>query len=200
MEESKPEIHKEILLTMFSHIHNLFKKHNIKYWLDGGSLLGAIREGEMISYDDDIDLGVLSKQWGQVIKVLPQLCDDKYKILYQINQDLIKVFVPDMWMKNKNTNKIYGTPTIDIFKWTKANEKIELANPSHRKQFKNCYYNKNELFPLRLYKFNNLPAYGAMNGLPYLFRYYGEDCLTVKKMEVRNETNPILKKNELITI
>ena len=34
----------------------LLKKHNIKTWLDAGTLLGVIRDGELIEHDTDVDI------------------------------------------------------------------------------------------------------------------------------------------------
>ena len=31
----------------------LFNKHNINYWLDSGTLLGAVRDGDVAKGDDD---------------------------------------------------------------------------------------------------------------------------------------------------
>ena len=35
----------------------------IKFWLNFGTLLGAIRDGSLISYDHDIDLRILARSW-----------------------------------------------------------------------------------------------------------------------------------------
>ena len=54
------------------------------------------------------------------------------------------------------------------------------------------------MFPLKIYQFNNLYLWGANNGKPYLFRYYGNDCLTIKKRYIRDEKNALLKNDEEI--
>ena len=46
---------------------------------------------------------------------------------------------------------------------------------------------------LKKYNFNGLVVHGANNGYPYCFRYYGNDCMTNKKCEYRNESNPLFK-------
>ncbi len=48
------------------------KKYNIKYWLDLGTCLGAYRHNGFIPWDDDIDIGLLRKDYNRLISVLKE--------------------------------------------------------------------------------------------------------------------------------
>lgn len=195
-----PETTKNILLEMMKEIHKVLTEHKIKYFIEGGSLLGAVRHKGIIPHDDDIDLGCFDYDFEKIIPLFEKTIIFHPTIPIQVQRttkDMIKVFVPNLWFKNKETGHIIGTPTIDIFKYTKGNNIIKLASISERQRFPNCYYHKSDLFPLKPYEFNNITVIGANNPLPYLFRYYGSDCLTTYKIDIRKEDGQQKDRNKI---
>lgn len=53
------EVH-EVLFSLLEVVDEVCNILNIPYWLDGGTLLGAVRSGGFIPWDDDIDVALLA--------------------------------------------------------------------------------------------------------------------------------------------
>lgn len=65
------------LLAMMKDIDAFFKRENISYSLDGGTLLGAIRHDGFIPWDDDIDIMVDRDNHNKIISSFHK-CDGYY--------------------------------------------------------------------------------------------------------------------------
>lgn len=113
---------RHIELDMLLCIDSITKKLGIKYFLVGGSLLGAIRHQGFIPWDDDIDVGMLRHDYNRFIqeaqKMLPPYyfiqtneTDKEYYLTFAKLRDSRTTFVESS-SANKNINHgVY----IDIF-------------------------------------------------------------------------------------
>ena len=60
-----------VMLEMVKELDRICRKHDIPYFLYGGTLLGAIRHDGFIPWDDDLDVGLMRKDFQRLMKVLP---------------------------------------------------------------------------------------------------------------------------------
>ncbi len=59
-----------IMFDMLVEFDSLCKKHQLQYWLDSGSLLGAVRHQGFIPWDDDIDLSMPLEDYQQFLSIV----------------------------------------------------------------------------------------------------------------------------------
>jgi lipopolysaccharide cholinephosphotransferase len=60
---------KDELLSILVMFDQFCREHDIKYWLFGGTLLGAVRHHGFIPWDDDIDIAMTRDDWNKLVKV-----------------------------------------------------------------------------------------------------------------------------------
>lgn len=65
---------------MLRYIDDICKSHNISYWLSSGTLLGAVRHGGFIPWDDDLDIEMLRPDYERLIEILKKQQSSKYII------------------------------------------------------------------------------------------------------------------------
>lgn len=127
------EQHQQILYEILYMVDDFCKEHNIKYFLVGGSLLGAVRHQGIIPWDDDIDIAMIRDEYERFIELFNEFPPKGYRILYYNNCNYFLPFVKmekvgtesidkGFWMKGKEV----GT-AIDIFPYDGCPGNIEQA-------------------------------------------------------------------------
>ena len=63
----------KVAVEALRQVKEILDKHGVEYWLDCGTLLGAVRDGKFIPWDGDIDLGTLESQMSKIKIVAKEL-------------------------------------------------------------------------------------------------------------------------------
>lgn len=177
------------LRNILKDLDSLFDMFGITYWIDGGTLLGAVRSQDVIPWDDDADISVLLKDEQKLLSLIPRLNQMGYGFskfwggykIYPLNGIDIK-FYNRNWKWNETSKDIedqenfnYKYPFVDVFIVNKFNNIYHYNNKYVQRVWPNYYYKNDELFPLKKYKFNSFYLSGPNNPLPYLNRSYGNE-------------------------
>lgn len=59
-------------LDLLMELDRVCRKYDITYTIDGGSILGAVRHGGFIPWDDDIDIAMLRSEYERLNEVAPR--------------------------------------------------------------------------------------------------------------------------------
>ena len=164
---------KKLNLKMMKDIDYILVTNNIKYWAEGGTLLGIVRHNGPIPWDDDTDISILEEDYEKVNKLKNQFKKRGYKLINHFFGFKVCYSKGGKYIKGKK----YSYPFLDIFTRKKVNNKYIL---SRTKLWSKYYFLDDEVFPLKRYKFDNIYINGPSNPRGYLNRgYKGWDYLSV---------------------
>ncbi len=162
-----------VLYNLLYTIDQVLTNHNIGYFIEGGTLLGALRHGGIIPWDDDADIDIFDTEEQALLNLVDifrqhGLGVHSYSLGY-------KIFP----LNGKGIDgEIFKFPFVDVFIVRDNGETIEYANSKAKSMFKGWSLNSKAARPLQRYKF------GATR---LLKSYYGEDCFTHAYMQTSHE-------------
>ncbi len=153
-----------VLLDMLNDLVSVLNKYNIKYWLDYGTLLGAVRHKGFIPWDDDLDIGVLHSDRKLILESVKSELSDKYSIYYFGEHDKFLKFE-----KYYGNNKV----SIDLFPYKSINKIMETKFFPEGVVYNNPFP-EDAIFPLKILTFEST-EYSVPNKFNlYLKKNYGE--------------------------
>lgn len=74
-----------------SEIAAVFDKHNIPYWISSGTLMGAVRNGGFIPWDDDIDICTTREHHNRIVSVIEEVYG-KNGDVFAVKSDCIRIY------------------------------------------------------------------------------------------------------------
>lgn len=111
---------KKIELEILKHIDSFCKDNDIEYFINYGTLLGAVRHKGFIPWDDDIDIMMTRSNYDKFLKVYKNQ-NSKYKVISLKNNkeyfnNFIKIHDSDTVITYNNLRRKYNSGIfIDIF-------------------------------------------------------------------------------------
>lgn len=172
------------LTKIFKFFDKVCRENGIKYWLNGGTLIGAVRHKGWIPHDADIDVSMTNRDFKKLQKVmyktkLPNgmwFQDEKTDPYYEEARN------PDIWAKLRDLNlayvdekdhSIHNGIQLDIFVFTKKGKKLIVEHEYQAPDIFNYKYS--DIFPLKEIKFQGFPVYVQKNYKSFLKKIYGAE-------------------------
>lgn len=161
-------------------IHDSFTKAKIKYFMVGGTLLGAVRHQGIISWDDDGDVCILKEDVPKLRKLIPYFDKHGYDLEEgteaeedEDEKECLSRKDSCTWFVSCRKKNCLG---VDIFVMYSKGDKVTYYDPyweTAPNGGKKCYFEKDLMFPLLPYRFGNFYLMGPHNALEHLNRCYG---------------------------
>lgn len=108
-------------LNLFKIFANICDQNHLRYFMIGGTMLGAIRHGGFIPWDDDVDVGMPRKDYQRFLKIVQKQVPSYIRLLnYKKDHDYLRYFsrLVDERVKvynDSNTETLVENAWIDIF-------------------------------------------------------------------------------------
>ncbi len=176
-ERTSPENVRKIY-EMLQALHEIMTKHDIKYWMDGGTILGADRNGGLIPWDDDGDLEIHEADKEKLLSLTEEFTALGYKL---VDHELgLKLFPKESYF-----------PSIDVFTVVKDEESgnYMLSNEKARKLWPKEFWTEEELSEIVPYAFGPIKLMGCKKADRYLTTLYGKNYKDVAYQLYDHERN-----------
>ena len=142
---------KKIQIDILDYVNDFCKKNGIKYWIDAGTLIGAVRHKGYIPWDDDIDLGMLREDYDKFCTLFNRETNERYRVHNCENDPTFrygysKVMDHSTVLYEPDENGVKEAVNIDVFVYDNA--------PDSNLILKWMYLKRNFYRALRSFQYN----------------------------------------------
>jgi hypothetical protein len=158
---------KYILMDLLQIFVKVADSYNWTYFLGGGSLMGSVRHGGLIPWDDDIDVLVDEKHTNELKKAFKP-----FRPIYTVHDrgtDPILKLYSNKSYRCPGNRCAWMWPFLDICFYAQNDTLIWENHPYFAKK----KYEKVDIFPLHKRPFENMMVNAPRNSLKFLDKIYG---------------------------
>lgn len=157
-----------LLIAIFDKV---CQKHGLTYWMDYGTLLGGVRHGGFIPWDDDVDLAMPREDYEKALKILPQELESFGIIAKEAKSELMGRI--GIGYRHSETGIWIDVFPVDTYYAEKWDEKTVDATIASIRSYQNFYF-KNRMTmdadAMESYKKSKVINYGApIDGMDRVF-------------------------------
>lgn len=133
----------EKLVDMLSWFHNFCTQNNLRYYIIAGTMLGAIRHGGFIPWDDDIDVGMPRKDYEKLRELSKKISTARYLFEYPSMENreypylIAKLYDVQTTLIEKKRYPIKRGIYIDIFPLDGIGNNMEEAERNYKPFYRN---------------------------------------------------------------
>ena len=99
----------EVELMILKDVVKILDEHNLNYYMYGGSLLGTIRHGGFIPWDDDIDIILFRDEFDKALEILYNNLPSKYELIQMDYIDDCFAYFAKVSLKNTTFGRWYSS-------------------------------------------------------------------------------------------
>lgn len=104
---------KEIMVEILEKVDQICRKHDIDYFIDWGTLLGAVRHGGFIPWDDDIDISMPREGYEKFKKIAQEELGKEYFLQTPETDEHYKYYCVPMKVRHNNSKYVEIVETGD---------------------------------------------------------------------------------------
>ena len=183
-------------MKMLQKVTQIMEKNGIPYWLEGGTLLGIVREKRLLPWDNDMDISLIKDNEKKLLSILFKIFLCGYIVRVKKYKFDVEPFekgeVRIVKIRNRKFLFIKGDATLDIFFKRKNDNEyfwtVGVKKPVLKSVPKNFYEE------LTTFDFNGKPYSVPKDYDGYLTYRYGDWKIPVKKWNFKKDDRAIKNK------